>query len=66
MSLNNDQILMQLKNLLRKMDLPSHRKSQLTPQNLKWLARNLAIRNGDHKDFEKAIELIKSLVRVRK
>ena len=32
-------------------------------QDLRWLARNLAINNADHDDFPEAIELLKKILK---
>ncbi len=50
-----------LKAILEKMDVPEMRKD-LTHHNLKWLGRNLAIRNRDHYEFPTAIHFIKPLL----
>jgi hypothetical protein len=52
----------QLKNLLKPMDLPSYRKFGETPDNLRWLAKNLAVRNANHRNFGKAIEVIEQIL----
>ena len=41
------------------MDVPSFRK-----EDPKWLLKNLAARNSDHRNFSKAYELVKELVRM--
>lgn len=46
----------ELKLILNKMNVPEGRKSDLG-----WLGRNLAIRNSNHPDFNRAMELIKEL-----
>lgn len=43
------------------MDVPEARKD-LTVHNLKWLARNLAIRNRNHVDFPMSIHLVQTLL----
>lgn len=48
----------QLAKLLETMDVPAGRK-----QDIPWLARNLAVRNGNHPQFQQAIGLIKELSR---
>lgn len=52
----------QLKKILNTMDVPLWKKQVDNQHNLFWLIRNLGIRNSDHKDFNEAIEIIKSLV----
>ena len=46
-----------LKTLLDMMDVPELRKS-LTDGNVRWLRRNLAVRNGKHPMFSVANELL--------
>jgi hypothetical protein len=41
------------------MDVPSFRK-----EDPKWLLKNLAARNADHRNFSKAYELVKELVKI--
>lgn len=43
-----------LEQILRTMDIPEQRMNDRG-----WLMRNLAIRNGDHKDFPEAMTLIR-------
>jgi hypothetical protein len=50
-----------LKAILDTMDVPEMRKD-LTPHNLRWLGRNLAIRNSKHDSFPCAIHFIKTLL----
>lgn len=45
------------------MTVPSTRISKFTELHLRWLLRNLGIGNNDHKNYPKAIELIKELLR---
>lgn len=43
-----------LEQILRTMDIPQQRMNDH-----RWLMRNLAIRNADHKDFQEAMVLIR-------
>jgi len=52
-----------LKSLLKGMDVPEHRKNKVTPQNLRWLLRNLGIRNSGHKNYHTAINGIKAALK---
>ena len=52
--MNIIELVMSLKTLLDKMDVPEQRKTDFA-----WLLRNLAIRNSNHPDFQEAINLIK-------
>ena len=51
-----------LKAVLKNFDLPEHRKTNQTIHNLKWLLRNLSVRNSKHPRFEEAINLIKQQI----
>ena len=52
--MNIIELVMSLKTLLDKMDVPQQRKTDFP-----WLLRNLAIRNSNHPNFQEAINLIK-------
>lgn len=49
----------QLKNLLKKMDIPSYRFDNFSFNNLTWLRKNLAKRNSNHPNFNQAFNEIK-------
>lgn len=51
-----------LKMLLQPFDIPESRR-ELTSANIRWLSRNLAVRNKDNPMFETAINLIKWLLK---
>jgi len=51
-----------LQTLLQQFDIPENRR-EMTPANLRWLGRNLQIRNGDNPMFETARGLVKWLLR---
>ena len=51
-----------LQTLLQTFDIPDNR-MEITPANIRWLSRNLAVRNGDNPMFETARGLIKWLLR---
>ena len=44
------------------MDIPSLRKNTDNEANVRWLLRNLAIRNHKHEHFQEAINLLKQEV----
>ena len=48
--------------ILKSMDVP-RRRCELSKNNLRWLARNIAVRNRDHPQFEDAFNLIKLLLK---
>lgn len=49
-----------LKEILTTMDIPENRR-EINFGNLSWMIRNLAIRNGNHPDFEEARDLVRKL-----
>ena len=52
----------ELRELLRDFDIPAMRRP-LNKANLRWMGRNLQIKNGDHKDFDRAKKLIKEILK---
>jgi len=54
----NEQLVNRLANLTSKMDVPEFRKTSI-----RWLQRNLAIRNSNHKFFKEANEIVDTLAR---
>jgi len=51
-----------LQTLLQPFDIPESRR-ELTSANIRWLSRNLAIRNGNNPMFETAMGVIKWLLK---
>jgi len=47
----------QLENLVKRMDVPVHHR-----RNIKWINKNLSVRNGSHPKFKEAMELVEQLV----
>lgn len=43
------------------MDLPEARKAASDPQNLRWIGRNMGIRNADHLRFPAACAALRAL-----
>ena len=54
--MNQDKL--SLERILETMDVPEARKDDM-----RWLSRNLAIRNSEHSQFDEASSLIKKLLR---
>jgi hypothetical protein len=52
----------ELVSILKTMDVP-RRRCELSKSNLRWLARNIAVRNREHPQFEDAFNLIKLLLK---
>ena len=52
----------ELRELLRDFDIPAMRRP-LNKANLRWMGRNLQIKNSDHRDFDKAKKLIKEILK---
>lgn len=46
--------------LLRRMDVPPAR---IDPPDIRWLSRNLPLRNSEHPDFPKAWEIVRREVK---
>ena len=44
------------------MDLPAYRKTVKHNDDARWLKNNLAVRNANHKNYDKVMELLDSLV----
>lgn len=53
-----------LVDVLKSFSLPPHRKEKGTPQNLRWLLKNIAVKNSENPKLEKAVELIKEELRL--
>ena len=51
-----------LAEILSNMDIPASRES-LTPTNVRWLLRNLRVRNGKHPDINEVIACLKEIAR---
>lgn len=49
-----------LEEILTTMDIPENRR-EINFGNLSWMIRNLAIRNGNHPNFEEARDLVRKL-----
>lgn len=47
-----------LKDLISDMDIPAERKNINKPENVRWLRRNLMIKNSDHPDIREAMALL--------
>jgi len=56
----------ELSGLLKRMDIPDHRKSTRTIHNYRWLLENLGKRNSDKKGFARAMEILKILAKQKK
>jgi hypothetical protein len=54
--------LEEIQKLIKKMDLPTYRKSVKHNDDVRWLKNNLASRNSKHTYFEKAMEIINQTV----
>lgn len=49
--------------ILAQMDVPEMRRENLTPRNLSWLNRNLAVNNKNHPMFPTARTLLTDILR---
>jgi len=52
---------MKLSDLLKGMDIPDNRRDITQLPNIKWLLRNLHVKNGDNEKFPEAIKALVSL-----
>jgi len=50
--------------ILNTMDIPDMRKD-LNQVNIRWLNRNILIRNSEHPEIERAIKIIRGLLKQR-
>lgn len=57
-TVGKQELLEKLDQLTRGMDVPVFRR-----QNPKWLFRNIGIRNGTHRNFPEALEIVQELVK---
>lgn len=48
----------ELRNLMSRMNVPSHRKDRFNRVNLIWLSKNLGRFNSTHKNYEKVMNEI--------
>lgn len=60
---NYSQKIQKLESLISSMDLPELRKTNLSMGHIRWLGRNLLIRNSHHENAAEAMSIIKELVR---
>ena len=49
--------------LPKDMDIPIRRRDVTELDNVRWLLRNLGVRNGDHPQFTMSIEILKNLAK---
>jgi hypothetical protein len=54
--------LKEVEKLISKMDLPLYRKSVKHNDDARWLKNNLNVRNSEHKNYAKVMELLNDLV----
>ena len=52
----------ELRAILATMEVPSFRIQQMSEANLRWISRNIAVKNADHEGFEKATALISEIL----
>lgn len=53
-----------LRQLIETMELPPARKDLTRLENLKWLQKNMQVRNGDHTDYKAAFKRLNFILRV--
>ncbi len=52
-----------MKFFLNTMDVPAMRRNVADPANLRWLSRNLAVKNSSHPDLKPCLTLIREALR---
>jgi hypothetical protein len=54
--------LAEVQKLIAKMDLPAYRKEVKHNDDARWLKNNLHVKNATHKNYEKVMDILKSIV----
>jgi hypothetical protein len=54
--------LAEIEKLIAKMDLPTYRKSVKHNDDARWLKNNLGVKNKNHKNYTKTMELLNTIV----
>lgn len=58
----DDPPLTETQEILFFMDLPIMRRDTSKPENVRWLLRNLSVKNSNNPDFNRMIELLRGLM----
>lgn len=61
--MNRQVKIIQLRNLLGTMNIPSFRRQNMSEANLRWLLRNIQINNAEHAGLPDALKIIKELLK---
>jgi hypothetical protein len=61
--MNRQVKIIQLRNLLGVMNIPSFRRQDMSEANLRWLLRNIQINNAEHAGLPDALKIIKELLK---
>jgi hypothetical protein len=56
------QKLKEVEKLIAKMDLPLYRKTVKHNDDARWLKNNLSVRNSQHKNYLKVIEILDTII----
>lgn len=56
------QKLKEVEKLIAKMDLPLYRKTVKHNDDARWLKNNLSVRNNQHKNYEKVMEILATII----
>lgn len=59
---DREKIIDEILQLIRKMKIPSYRKSARSTDNMRWLNRNLGTYNTDHPNYNRVMELLSKIV----
>jgi hypothetical protein len=57
-----EQKLVEVATLIKKMNLPDYRKSVKHNDDLRWLKNNLKVKNLNHKNYQKVMDIIEGMV----
>jgi hypothetical protein len=55
--------LIEIEKLIAKMDLPTYRKTVKHNDDARWLKNNLAVKNAQHPNYKKVMELLAGIVK---
>ncbi|PKP53750.1 MAG: hypothetical protein CVT92_02095 [Bacteroidetes bacterium HGW-Bacteroidetes-1] len=58
----NKELVSKLEAIIAKMDIPFYRKTIKNKDNVRWLNRNIAVRNSQNPALPEAMNLIKELL----
>lgn len=60
--MNRTERIAELEKLISKMDIPFYRKTIKSSDTIRWLSRNLSVKNSTHPDYQKVMSIIKEII----